>query len=86
MSRMFAVAAILSLTLGAAQAADSLDSRIHDAAVTACASESSASLPASHYAAITQACVNRLSSATMRKMQAEALAKTEASTASLVTN
>ena len=86
MSRMFAVAAILALTVGAAQAADSLDIRIHDAAVTACAPESSASLPTSHYAAITQSCVDRLSSATMRKMQAEAQAKTEASTALLVTN
>jgi hypothetical protein len=86
MSRMFAVAAILSLTVGAAQAADSIDSRIHDAAVTACAPESSASLPASHYAAITQSCVARISSAAMRKMQAEAQAKTEASTAALVAN
>jgi hypothetical protein len=83
MTRMFAIAAILSLTAMSAQAADTLETRVHAAAVEACAVESSASLPASHYSAITKSCINRISTAAMRKMAADAESKTLASTAAL---
>jgi len=74
MFRMFTTAAVLALTVTAAQAAD-LSSRIHEAAVAACAPESASSMPASHYGAITQHCIDRISSAAMAKVQAEAQAK-----------
>jgi hypothetical protein len=84
MLRSFAIAAILTLTaVSATQAADSLEARIHTAAVTSCSVESSASLPASHYSAITKSCIDRISTAAMRRMAAEAANKTVASTASL---
>jgi hypothetical protein len=86
MFRIFTTAAILSLTAAAAQAGESLTARIHDAAVAACAPESSSSLPVSHYGAITKACVERISNAAITKYQAEAQAKTQASTAVVVTN
>jgi hypothetical protein len=82
MTRTFAIAAILSLTALSAQA-ETLSVQVHDAAVKACAAEASTSLPASHYAAITQTCVDRISNATLRKIAAQAQAKTLASTASL---
>ena len=73
-----------SLTLPAAAAgADTLADRVQDAAVKACAVEAADSMPASHYAAITQACVYRVSTATMRRIQADADARLKASTASL---
>ena len=84
MFRNFALAAILTLTAaGAAQAAD-LTARIHQAAVMACAPQSSASLPLSHYQAITQACIDQVSLETARRLHALELARTQASTAALV--
>lgn len=83
MTRMFATAAILALTVLSAQATESLEARVHAAAVASCSVESSASLPASHYSAITQSCINRISTAAMRRMAAEAADKTMASTAAL---
>ncbi len=83
MTRMFATAAILSLTVLSAQAAETLETRVHAAAVEACAVESSASLPASHYSAITKSCINRISTAALRKMASDAQDKTMASTAAL---
>jgi hypothetical protein len=83
MTRMFAIAAILSLTAISAQAADTLEARVHAAAVEACSVESSASLPASHYSAITKSCVSRISTAAMRRIAADAENKTLASTAAL---
>lgn len=83
MTRMFAIAAILSLTGLSAQAAETLEARVHAAATQACAVESSASLPASHYDAITKSCINRISTAALRKMAADAQSKTMASTAAL---
>lgn len=74
MFRMFTTVAVLALTAGAVQA-DPLSARIHDAAVVACAPESADSLPASHYAAITEHCIYRVSSAAMAKIRAEAEAK-----------
>jgi hypothetical protein len=85
MFRLFTTAAILALTVAAAQAGETLTTRIHTAAVAACAPEASSHLPASHYAAITDACVARLSNAAIVKYQTEADAKTKASTAA-VTN
>lgn len=82
MFRTFAIAAILSLSATALQA-ETLEGRIHAAAVKACAPEASTSLPASHYSAITDACVYRISKGAIMNMQARALEKTKASTAGL---
>ena len=84
MIRTFATAAILTLTLSAQ--AEPLSIQVHDAAVKACAAESSASLPLSHYGAITQTCVARVSATALRKIADDARAKTLASTASLASN
>ena len=86
MFRSFIAAAILALTAVTAQAGDSLATRIHFAAVQACAPESSASMPVSHYGAITQRCVERISNTAVAKYQAEAEAKTKASTAAFANN
>jgi hypothetical protein len=85
MTRSFAIAAILALTAAATQA-EPLSAQVHDAAVKACAVEASTSLPASHYAVITQSCIDRISSAALRRIAADAEAKTLASTASLAAN
>jgi hypothetical protein len=86
MFRTIATTAILALTVAAAQAGESLDARVHEAAVKACAPESSDSLPLSYYGAISQNCVARVSAAALAKIQADAQAKTNASTATLTTN
>ncbi len=86
MFRLFTTAAILALTVVAAQAGEPLNARIHDAAVKACAPESSSSMPVSYYGAITQTCIARISSAAIAKIQADAQAKTKASTAALGNN
>jgi len=78
MFRTFATAAILALTVTAAQAetADHLATRIHDAAVVACAPERvSGALPRSHYGAIDEACIHRISQSAMTKYQNAAKAK-----------
>ena len=84
MFRTFTVAAVLVLTAASAQATESLSIRIHN--VEACAPESSANMPVSHYGAITSHCVYRISAAAMTKYQVEAEAKTKASTAALDRN
>ena len=86
MFRTVTVAAVLVLTAASAQATESLSIRIHNAAVEACAPESSANMPVSHYGAITSHCVYRISAAAMTKYQVEAEAKTKASTAALDRN
>jgi hypothetical protein len=86
MFRIFTAVAILTLTVAAAQAGESLATRIHNAAVEACAPESSAALPRSHYDVITQRCVERISNTAIAKYRAEAEAKTQASTAAVVNN
>jgi hypothetical protein len=86
MFRMFAVATALVLTSAAAQATESLSVRIHNAAVEACAPESSFNMPVSHYGAITSHCVDRISAAATTKYQTEAEAKTKASTAAIDSN
>ena len=80
MTRMFTAAALFALTISAAQAetAGQLAARIHDAAVAACAPEHVAEgLPRSHYGAIDDVCVYRISQAAMHKYEASARAKTE---------
>ena len=78
MLRTFTTAAILALTVTAAQAGttEQLAARIHDAAVTACAPERvSGALPRSHYGAIDDQCVYRISQSAMTKYQNAAKAE-----------
>lgn len=86
MTRTFALAALLSLSAVAVAQAGTLATRVHEAAVEACAVESGASLPSAHYAAITKTCVDRLSATALRKVAMEASARTHASTAALTTS
>jgi hypothetical protein len=82
MFRTFAIAAILALAATApVQAEDSLTSRIHDAAVKACAAKVGASLPLTFYGPINAHCVDKVSADAMAKILATRVAKTEASTA-----
>ena len=81
MLRTLTAAALLALTAASAQAGETLATRIHTAAVAACAPETSSSLPVSHYGAISHSCVERVSSAAQAKEKALAEAKTKASTA-----
>ena len=77
MFRTFTTAALLALTINAAQAGttEQLATRIHDAAVVACAPERvSGALPRSHYGAIDDQCVYRISRSAMDKYQAQAAA------------
>ncbi len=61
--------AVLALTVATAQA-DTLSTRIQHAAEMACAPErASGSLPVSHYGAIYQQCVYRLSASTLTRVQ-----------------
>jgi hypothetical protein len=78
--------AISSLTLSAAQAGtDVFASRIHDAAVTACAPERASGMqPRAHYGAIDEQCVYRISRSAMAKL--EALAKTSGESTKLAHN
>jgi hypothetical protein len=69
---MFATAAVLALSLSAAQAgtADTLAVRIHDAAVTACAPERATGMaPRAHYGVIEDQCVYRISRSAMAKYE-----------------
>ncbi|HEX3754568.1 MAG TPA: hypothetical protein VHV26_05790 [Rhizomicrobium sp.] len=78
MLRIYATIAILGLSATFAQAGDSLAARIHDAAAAACAPERAAvSGPVSHYGAIYDHCVARVSSAAMTRYQAEAQVVTD---------
>ena len=81
MFRTFAIAAILSLSVSAAQAEDSLVSRVHDAAIKACAAKVGASLPLTFYGPIHAHCVDRVSTDALASIRAKQLAKAEASTA-----
>ncbi len=69
MFRTISGIAVLALTVATAQA-DTLSTRIQHAAETACAPErASGSLPVSHYGAIYQQCVYRLSASTLTRVQ-----------------
>jgi hypothetical protein len=77
MYRMLTTAAVVALTITAAQAgtSDQLAARIHDAAVMACTPEHvSQGFPKSHYGAIDDQCVYRISQSAMTKYQALATA------------
>lgn len=80
MFRVFAIAAILSLS-AAAQADDSLAARIHDAAVKACATKVGASRPFTFYRQITERCVDRVSAMALASIRAREVAKADASMA-----
>jgi hypothetical protein len=77
MFRIFTTAALLALTISVAQAEDSLVSRIHDAAVRACAVKIGASRPITMYRGCTGYCVKRVSADALAKYQANASAKAE---------
>ena len=74
-------AALLALTATAAWAGETLDSRIHAAAVEACAPEAASNRPLSHYGVITERCIARISNSAKAKYQAMAEEKLKASTA-----
>ncbi len=77
MFRTFAVAAILSLSAIAAQADDSLTTRIHDAAVKACDAKVGANLPVSYYRALSEHCVDKVSADAMATIRARQVAKAD---------
>ena len=74
-------AALLVLTASTAWAGESLDSRIHDAAVEACTPEAASNRPLSHYGVITDRCIARISNSAKARYQAEAAAKMKATIA-----
>jgi hypothetical protein len=80
-----ALVLLTATTAGAASAGESLESRIHAAAVEACAPlavpEATGSGAVFHYGAISARCVDRISKSAMAKYQALAEAKRRASTA-----
>jgi hypothetical protein len=78
--RIFAVAAILSLST-AAQADDSLTARIHEASVKACAAKVGAHLPITFYSALSAHCVDRVSAMALASIRTRQVAQTEAPTA-----
>ena len=80
MFRIFAVATILTLGVSAAQAEDTLDTRVHNAAEKACAAKVGASLPITFYRAVTAHCTDRVSTEALATIRARQVAKAEAST------
>ena len=84
MLRICTILALIALTTSAAQAG-TLAQRIHDAAVKACAVESAPNMtPPSHYRAIEDHCVYRLSRQATAKY--EALAKSNAKAGDRIAN
>jgi hypothetical protein len=81
MFRMFAVAAILTVTAATAQAGESLETRIHTAAVKACDARYGNTAPLAFYGSMNKACVVRVSSVTLQKLQSDALARARYTTA-----
>jgi hypothetical protein len=69
--RTFAVAATLALTVSMAQADDSTDlaSRVHDAAVKACADKVGDNRRMSFYGAVYEHCVDTVTADTLAKMK-----------------
>ena len=74
MIRTFAVAAMLSLA-SAAQAEDSLATRVHDAAVKACAAKIGDNLPITYYRALSAHCVDRVSAIALANIRARQVAQ-----------
>ncbi len=83
MLRIVTTAAILALTVASAQAVPTLKERIHAAAVKGCTEGAAAKKPITYYGAMIDACVDRVTRTVGAKYEAEALARTTASTASL---
>jgi hypothetical protein len=75
--RIFAVAAILSLTT-AAEGDDSLAARVHEAAVKACAAKVGDNLPISYYRALSAHCADRVSAMALASIRTRQVAQTEA--------
>jgi hypothetical protein len=75
--RNFAIAAILVLAASSAQAEDSLSTRIHDAAVKACAAKIGDNLPISYYRAFSAHCVDRVTTMTMSSIAAKQVARND---------
>jgi len=73
--RTFAAAAILTLAVSSAQADDSLTTRIHDAAVKACAAKVGDNLPLSYYRALSAHCVDRVTTMTLASIHAKQVAQ-----------
>ena len=76
MLRTFAVAAILSLAAASAQA-DDLNTRIHNAAVKACAAKVGDNLPISYYRALSAHCVDRVTTMALASIAAKQVARNE---------
>ncbi len=70
MVRIFAVAAILSLTAVAAQAEDNLTIRVHEAAVKACAAKVGDNLPIGYYRALSSHCADAVSADVLNTIRA----------------
>ena len=68
---MFVVAAMLALTGSMAQADDSLESQVHDAAVKACAAKIGDSRRMAFYGAVYDQCVQTVTTDTLAKMHAK---------------
>ena len=83
MLRLSTAATILALTATAASAGETLESRVHTAAVAACAPEVAPAKPAFHYGVITERCIDRISNSAMAKYQATAETRMKASTAAI---
>jgi len=77
MLRNFAVAAILVLAASSAQAEDNLSTRVHDAAVKACAAKIGDNLPVSYYRAFSAHCVDRVTDMTMASITAKQVARND---------
>jgi hypothetical protein len=80
--RTFAVAAFLALAASSAQAEDTLATRIHDAAVKACAAKIGDNLPISYYRALSANCADRVSAEALATIRSKQMAQADASTAS----
>ena len=85
MSRTFAIAAILTLSTFSAMA-EPLSVQVHDAAVKVCAVKYAGNQPAFYYGMLARACADRVSVLAMRRIAAQAEARTHVSTASLAAN
>ena len=81
MFRTFAVATILVLAVSSAQAEDSLTTRIHDAAMKACAAKVGDNLPITYYRALIAHCVDRVSATALASIRAKEVAKADTPTA-----
>lgn len=77
MLRNFAIAAILVLAASSAQAEDNLSTRVHDAAVKACAAKIGDNLPVSYYRAFSSRCVDRVTTMTMATITANQVARND---------